>query len=82
MLNKCHIEEGLCPRAVISYEDTYSRDHFLIMQATKDDKMYTSSNFADCITAEIEKIHASSLGVEAGYQKKYLLTERLSKYLN
>ena len=53
------------------------------MQTSTENPMYMVNKFSDCLTAECDKIYMSTSSEEStGYQKKFLLTEKLSKYIN
>lgn len=82
-MNEAKLERGMGVRSVITFEDTYSREQFIVLEKSEEDTMYTVAQFSDSIIKECEEIMSSSYTEkEDGYYRKYLLTEKISKYLN
>ncbi len=46
-INQAHLERNMCTRSIITFEDTYSREHFIVMQNTHEDTIYMISQFAE-----------------------------------
>ena len=81
---KSQVESNESLRTILSFEDTYSRNHFLVLQEQAEDKIYMITEYPSYLNEEYKSIlnEVRTRGKLNDNQVRQLFSEKMSQCMN